>query len=139
MEKKKAPEKTINITFEQAMEEREAYRYEELQALCENPVTRPVVQSLVFIGAEREESAGSPAIGFLKAEGLYDWEDKCTTPEGGELFRVAHPADFYEAGCWRKYQKKLFAEEKKQPFKQVFLPGDGGADRCGAGAAPGRT
>ena len=49
--------------FEQAMEEREAYRYEELQALCENPVTRPVVQSLVFIGAEREESAGSPAIG----------------------------------------------------------------------------
>ena len=27
---------------------------------------------------------------------------------------------FYEAGCWRKYQKKLFAEEKKQPFKQVF-------------------
>ena len=106
--------------FEQAMEEREAYRYEELQALCENPVTRPVVQSLVFIGAEREASAGSPAIGFLKAEGLYDWEDKCTIPEGGELFRVAHPADFYEAGCWRKYQKKLFAEEKKQPFKQVF-------------------
>lgn len=106
--------------FEQAMEEREAYRYEELQALCENPVTRPVVQSLVFIGAEREESAGSPAIGFLKAEGLYDWEDKCTHPEGEELFRVAHPADFYEAGCWRKYQKKLFAEEKKQPFKQVF-------------------
>ena len=106
--------------FEQAMEEREAYRYEELQALCENPVTRPVVQSLVFIGAEREESAGSPAIGFLKAEGLYDWADKCTHPEGGELFRVAHPADFYEAGCWRKYQKKLFAEEKKQPFKQVF-------------------
>ena len=27
----------------------------------------------------------------------------------------------------------------RQPFKQVFLPGDGSADRCGAGAASGRT
>nr|WP_308626095.1 DUF4132 domain-containing protein [uncultured Eisenbergiella sp.] len=106
--------------FEQAMEEREAYRYEELQALLCNPVIAPVVRSLVFIGDSPADPADCPVSGFIREDGMTGWEKERALLRGEDMLRVAHPFDLYELGCWEEYQKLLFAEGLRQPFKQVF-------------------
>ena len=38
----------------------------------------------------------------------------------GQKIRIAHPLDLYRAGVWQAYQKYLFEQQIRQPFKQVF-------------------
>lgn len=123
--------------FEQAMEERERYRFGELLELCGNPVAEPVVRSLVWIVDKQPVSDGSrrenpspasgfgqesqlPASGFLRENGLQDHSGRMVPLDAGDYLRVAHPADLYREGSWTAYQKCLFEGGKKQPFKQVF-------------------
>ena len=123
--------------FEQAMEERERYRFGELLELCGNPVAEPVVRSLVWIVDKQPVSGGSwrenpspvsgfgqesqlTASGFLRENGLQDHSGRMVPLDAGDYLRVAHPADLYREGGWTAYQKFLFEGGKKQPFKQVF-------------------
>ncbi len=103
--------------FEKSMEDREIYGYEELKALCANPVLSSIITKLVFV-SEKTGAAGMLKAGEnekLPAEFLLD--------EKEEKIRIAHPYDLYKEGSWTKYQKLFFEKAKdgeKQPFKQVF-------------------
>lgn len=106
--------------FEQSMEERELYQYQELRLLCENPVIEPVISSLVFITEEE-----MLAHGWMQGEGLVDCFGEIHPLSKEATLRIAHPYDLYQTGCWHEYQKMIFAGAsdgriKKQPFKQVF-------------------
>lgn len=143
--------------FERAMEEREYYTFGEIQKLCRNPVTRAILNNLVFVipDIEKEISAGytdmrektsaenAPAvqIGILteNADGMTDAKGGAISLTADRKLRVAHPYDLYQAGCWAEYQKLFFTRQqetgRKQPFKQVFrelyvkLPEEAQADK----------
>lgn len=114
--------------FENAMETYEEFLFEELQKLCENPVTKAIVESLVFVTADNESAKLEPDA----AAGLTDradsdffgfLQDMNLSPEG--RLRVAHPYDLYKSGKWTEYQEHFYQQAKegvmrKQPFKQVF-------------------
>ncbi len=102
--------------LEQAMEEEEYYTFEELVGLLENPVTREIINKLVFISED--------ASGFIGNKGLVDYNNSECTLKADARVRVAHPHDLYKSGNWHEYQNYLFEQFKdskiKQPFKQVF-------------------
>lgn len=107
--------------FEQAMEDREIFTYGELVNLMENPVVRPVVTKLVYIGA----GDGKGTMGFLSSDGLIQPSGKVLPLSAEAGICVAHPVDLYSQGHWSEYQQYLFTPDAdgnrmKQPFKQVF-------------------
>lgn len=106
--------------MEQSMEDKEAYQYGELLLLLDNPVIKPIITSLVFIGIK-----DSSIHGFIGKKGISDCYGEEHKLRKNTLVRVAHPFDLYKIECWHDYQKHLFfsrADNKvmKQPFKQVF-------------------
>mgnify|MGYP000660485868 CR=1 FL=1 len=108
--------------FEQAMEDRETYSFEELKNLCENPVVVAVVKALVFV---TDGTTEDKIFGFISNNGLTDYKGKEKTIPLETMLRVAHPYDMYKEGCWTEYQKCLYSGVSegrgiKQPFKQVF-------------------
>lgn len=124
--------------LEQAMEDGTVFAVWELLALLENPVVRPLIEPLVYVSAgtkgsaaaglsvkpEADGAAGLPpesgAMGFLSGEGLTDWSGKVAAMSSDAEVRIAHPCDFYEEGHWQEYQRVLFEQKVRQPFKQVF-------------------
>ena len=98
--------------FEQSMEDRTEFRCSELEALTENPVVAPLVNSLVF-------TDGSSS-GLLRGRALSLADGSEKKLRGDSLLRAAHPFDLYSQGCWHELQKLLFDKELVQPFKQVF-------------------
>ncbi len=107
--------------FEDAMETNEEFFFEELQNLCENPVTAAVVKSLVFV------TVNGKTMGFLGGQviGLYEVNGTTVTLQEDTRLRVAHAYDLYQSGNWSAYQEYFYrqAQEgtmRKQPFKQVF-------------------
>lgn len=103
--------------LEQAMEDRTAFEVWELWGLLKHPVLRPLVATLVYRMAKGE---GTVRMGFLKETGLEDWAGKVLALTGEEEVWIAHPLDFYQEGHWQEYQRRLFEEGIRQPFKQVF-------------------
>ncbi len=101
--------------MEQAMEDGTLFEVWELWKLMAHPVVCPMISSLVYTGAEC-----SGKTGFLCESGLRDWNGDVRPLAPREQVRVAHPWDFYVEGHWQEYQKILFAEQIRQPFKQVF-------------------
>ena len=118
--------------MEEAMEGRTEFAVREVRQLFENPLVRAVMEPLVFAGGETlgflrfggegEETAGENA-GELTGE----FTAKLVALDGAgaglgedETLRIAHPLDFYRAGNWHEYQRRLFENKVKQPFKQVF-------------------
>lgn len=107
--------------FEAAMEEREGYTLEELWNLTKNPVVRPVIESLVFIGEEAVVSGRISEAGGLT---MTDAEGTSHALEPQTRLRVAHPFDLYREKTWTSWQK-VFAKKQqedstRQPFRQVF-------------------
>lgn len=105
--------------FELAMEERSVFTLGELNELCENPVTAAITESLVFVTAGEEFTAG-----FIYSGGLLDENGvHHSLPEKTEL-RAAHPFDLYKHGVWSGFQTAVLergsSEGKVQPFRQVF-------------------
>ncbi|MCI8586912.1 MAG: DUF4132 domain-containing protein [Lachnospiraceae bacterium] len=101
--------------MEESMESGALFRASELLALFGNPVVRAILTPLVFLRGEQA--------GFLKAGAQLCLETPDGTNvllEGGEEFRIAHPLDLYQSGSWPLYQKYLFDQRIRQPFKQVF-------------------
>ncbi len=99
--------------MEQAMEDRTPFEVWELLELQKNPVARPIVEFLVV----REING---RLGFLTIDGLVDEKGNITPVKPEDKLLVAHPYDLYVSGCWHDYQKCLFENQIKQPFKQVF-------------------
>lgn len=108
--------------LENSMEEREYYTYGELRNLCENPVTKAIVENLVFIRDDSEHV--QERTGFVCQEGLQLWNGDVQAVTDDTNLRVAHPYDLYAAKSWSKFQQIFFDRLKedniRQPFKQVF-------------------
>lgn len=128
--------------FENAMEERESYSLSELCRLCENPVIRAIITSLIFVKADESEKTGLYRIGEdgellqyvskesdgqeSREETEYEFAPATENPEnaGDISLRIAHPYDLFKSGKWSALQQTFLKEGnetgKKQPFKQVF-------------------
>lgn len=104
--------------FETAMEERDLFSLGELLSLCINPVTKTIVENLVFISDENKIT------GIIYDGKLHDYSGKEYNISDDTTFRTAHPYDLYNNGIWSEYQKYFLEigkkEGRKQPFRQVF-------------------
>lgn len=95
----------MRMSLEESMQRGDAFQAQELMKLVEHPGLRPMLRKLIFLGA-----GGS--LGFLDERGHLDGEDRSLI--------IAHPFDLLNSGEWSEWQKAVFAQEKVQPFKQVF-------------------
>ena len=102
--------------MEQAMEDRTPFEVWEFLELYQNPVARPITETLVVKG----EINGKTALGFLTKEGIVDASGVVMPVKSTDPVLIAHPFDLYKSGQWHEYQKLLFEKQIKQPFKQVF-------------------
>ena len=102
------------------MESKEIYSYKEISGLCENPVTRAILNKLVWVS---DKGTGLLTQGGLKKADLIQ-NDGFIPLKDDDAIYVAHPWDLYTTGEWAAYQRYFFAlsrqEKVKQPFKQVF-------------------
>lgn len=99
--------------MEDAMENKEEFYFEEMKSLIKNPVANPILRNLVFV-------KDNGILGFLCEEGLKDIEDKIMELGEKDKIRVAHAYDLYKYEVLHKYQKYIFENRIKQPFKQAF-------------------
>lgn len=135
--------RTVDM-LEKSMEERDVYTLSELSKLTENPVTKRIVESLVYVSVRGEdirsrtdEKAAETAHagdgvseqetmlhGILSEGSLISFSGEVVNADAACRLRVAHPFDLYKMGVWNAYQKYFFErcqdEGLRQPFKQVF-------------------
>jgi len=102
------------LKLEMAMVSRAAFKPEEIAGLLQNPVLSGMAADIVFLS---DDILGFPALSEGKVtlksfDGMF-----CATP--ADLI-IAHPYDFMRNKCWGNYQRHLFKNQIKQPFKQVF-------------------
>lgn len=102
--------------MEQAMEDKTVFAVWEFLGLYDNPVVRPITETLVVCTAADQDMQ----LGFLTKEGIVDSVGTVHPVDPGEQIRIAHPFDLYRSGHWHEYQKLLFERQLRQPFKQVF-------------------
>lgn len=102
--------------FEKAMEERELYTVGELRKLIANPVTKSILDKLVYGVVEDEESCEAVRLDVL--------EELLKACSDDVKLKVAHPVDLYQSDKWAEWQQYFFSLQQntgaKQPFKQVF-------------------
>ena len=99
--------------LEEAMTDGIALTGEEIRRLRVNQVIRPMVDSLVVMTGT--DSFGLPCDGGLMlTDGSVTPLADCTS------LRIAHPFHLYCSGVWPAWQKYIFSQRIKQPFKQVF-------------------
>ena len=99
--------------LEEAMTDGIELTCEEIRRLRVNQGLRPMVDSLVVM--TETDSFGLPCDeGLMLADGsVTPWAD-CAS------LRIAHPFHLYCSGVWPAWQKYIFSQRIKQPFKQVF-------------------
>jgi len=91
----------VRRDLESAMVARRAFTTADLARLRSHPVLAPMLAALAWVG----EDGGIRCLPAGDEEGL---------------LRIAHPVDLLGAGTWVQWQQRLFAEQIRQPFKQVF-------------------
>lgn len=105
--------------FEEAMENRDGFGFKELTGLCNNPVTKAIVENLVFVVLDDNKKTG-----LLTPDGLCDCGAHIHNISNEEMLRVAHPFDLYSNKVWSQYQQMILelgnGEGRRQPFRQVF-------------------
>ncbi len=102
--------------LEQAMEDQTTFEVWEYLSLYQNPVTRPIAETLLIKTTDEQ----NPKLGFLTQEGIVDISGDILPVKPDDSVFIAHPFDLYKSGRWHEYQKLLFEKQIKQPFKQVF-------------------
>jgi hypothetical protein len=101
-------------SLERAMCRGDAFTGADLRGFFAHPVLRPMIERLVFVG---DGLVGYPVEGGQALQ-LHD----------GAIFsvgetvslRIAHPCALFAADEWHLWQRECFAQERVQPFKQVF-------------------
>jgi HEAT repeat protein len=103
----------MRISLEQAMCRGDRFTAEELVQLAQHPVLSPMLTQLVLIGEQE--------MGYLVEQGtaLQQHNVQRKGIQSSEL-RIAHPADLLQSKDWHLWQQDCFAQERSQPFKQVF-------------------
>ena len=98
--------------LEEAMADRTPLTSEEIRGLRDNPVTCPLVDSLVFVTEGR--------FGLPGYDGLTSPEGLCIPWSECNSLLVAHPIQLFKAGVWPFWQRYIFEKQIIQPFRQVF-------------------
>lgn len=101
-------------SLEQAMSRGDRFTGAEIAELLEHPLLTPMLKQLVFVG---DNLIGYPVEGGTALE-FHD--GKHLTLEKQDVLRIAHPYDLFTTQEWHHWQQKCYAEERTQPFKQVF-------------------
>ena len=116
---KKQYSRTVKM-FELSMEERDLFSFAELKMLCENPVTKVIVENLVFVSANENNFVH----GLISDNQLIDFNGNSAEIDDDFQLRTAHPFDLYSHRIWTEYQQIFFTrgseQGTKQPFRQVF-------------------
>ena len=106
--------------FEIAMEERDGFSFGELKMLCENPITKLIVQKLVFVSCDEDVFVH----GVINNQKLVNYKGETADIDDSFMLRTAHPFDFYSHKIWSEYQQMFFNMYEEtyvmQPFRQVF-------------------
>ncbi|RJW37661.1 DUF4132 domain-containing protein [Clostridiales bacterium TF09-2AC] len=111
--------------MEESMENQTLFTVDEVSMLYANPVVRAILAPLVFVSGgklgfmEMQEHAAQGQPGNI-SPCLVPYDGTRTPLKGTDLLRIAHPLDLYRQGVWHGYQKYLFDNCVRQPFKQVF-------------------
>lgn len=111
--------------MEESMESQTLFTVDEVSMLYANPVVRAILAPLVFVSCgklgfmEMQEHAAQGQPGNI-SPCLVSYDGTRTPLKGTDLLRIAHPLDLYRQGVWHGYQKYLFDNCVRQPFKQVF-------------------
>jgi Family of unknown function (DUF5724)/Domain of unknown function (DUF4132) len=108
----------MRISLEQAMCRGDAFTAKELQQLAQHPVLAPMLRELVLISV----AVGKQSIemGYLTATGQELISPQGTTKITADQFRIAFPYDLLQTKDWTAWQQDCFAQNRQQPFKQVF-------------------
>lgn len=101
------------LMLEQAMEDETPFLISELEELTGNPVVWPLLRHLVFVTKKGET-------GFYNEKALITPDGEVQPQKPATEVRIAHPIDLYKAAKWAEYQRYLFDNKLRQPFKQVF-------------------
>lgn len=111
--------------MEEAMETGEEFTVAEVAGLMENSVVHAILKPMVFLCEkqtgfiENTNDINSKQDGMTNLV-LKSFDGKEKSLKSDEKIRIAHPLDLYRAGVWHSYQKYLFDNQIRQPFKQVF-------------------
>jgi hypothetical protein len=92
----------VRQSLESAMTAQDAFTPDDFPELGRHPVVAPMLSQLVWVTAEGVTCSLRRAVKL-----------------GGPV-RIAHPADMVADGTWVAWQERLFRQERRQPFKQVF-------------------
>ncbi|MCI8373572.1 MAG: DUF4132 domain-containing protein [Lachnospiraceae bacterium] len=131
--------------MEEAMETGEEFTAAEVLGLLGNSVVKAILEPLVYVCGKRigfvevvkarNSKQGSAASSAQNAEDsaqtaavdtadvklmLRPLDGRARSLKEEEKLRIAHPLDLYRAGNWHSYQKHMFDQKLRQPFKQVF-------------------
>lgn len=99
--------------LEESMEDAESfYCYEIENLFSKNMVVSPILENLVMKAKDK--------LGFYKDKSIIDINGSKVELQDDDLVTIAHSLDLYKSGRWSDYQKHLFDNKIKQPFKQVF-------------------
>lgn len=111
--------------MEESMESGAEFTALEVAGLMGNPVVRAILLPLVLISGENagllvweeDENKENSKEGNIS---IKEWDGRITALEADKKVRIAHPLDLYKMKVWHQYQKLLFDQQIRQPFKQVF-------------------
>jgi uncharacterized protein DUF5724/uncharacterized protein DUF4132 len=101
----------VRAALESAMIAQDTFTAGDFAELGRHPVVAPMLGQLVWVTGEGRS--------LWRTGGHATAADGSTVTAHGPL-RLAHPADLVADGTWAAWQQWLFAQECRQPFKQVF-------------------
>jgi Family of unknown function (DUF5724)/Domain of unknown function (DUF4132) len=102
----------VRGVLEAAMVAQDPFTADDLTALDRHPLLAPMLRLLVFV-----DDSGQ-TLRRVAPGRLLDAADAPVTPSGP--LRLAHPVDLLASGSWVAWQQRFFADELRQPFRQVF-------------------
>nr|WP_274387728.1 DUF4132 domain-containing protein [Salsipaludibacter albus] len=103
----------MRASLEESCVRGDTFTSQELADLATHPLMAAQLATLVVV--DRTGHTARPAEGGRR---LVDLDD--TTTDVGGVVRIAHPVDLLAEGRWHHWQRQLFDERVRQPFRQVF-------------------
>lgn len=101
----------VRAALEAAMTAQDTFTGNDFAQLGSHPAVAPMLGQLIWAD-DQGHTLLRTSEGKFAADG--------TPVLACEPLRLAHPADLLADGTWVRWQERLFADERRQPFKQVF-------------------
>ncbi len=101
----------VRMALESAMIAQDTFSADDFAELSRHPVVAPMLDQFVWVDDQGRT--------LWRTDGHVTTADAKTVTARGPL-RLAHPGDLATGGTWVTWQERLFTEERRQPFKQVF-------------------